>query len=231
MTHNEFDRLLGIIEKDCNQVMASKGLDYSNSKDRLIQFKKEAEKLEISPLFVWNIYFSKGLSAIEYAIRNEGCVNSENLYGRFIDAINYLKLGWALFEDRINEKEDDYKAPFIKEAEEKERENQIKDKEELDLGSGLKIGSEKINWVKDTCYWSNNDILLYIVDVNKETKNLLVFDCTLRRILSFDSNGILLPGIETGEMKTCWIEKCVKPEELPHRRKYCLTLMKGAGLC
>ena len=69
------------------------------SADVLHNFKDVARRAGIDPKQAWLIYFLKHVSAIAAAAKSPDIPQAEPLIGRFADAINYLELGWALFND------------------------------------------------------------------------------------------------------------------------------------
>ena len=97
--------LIAEFSKERYEIQKSKGEAYSGKDDALDNFKRNAKNLGVSPLVVWNIYFSKHLDAIDSFIRGEYS-DSEPIRGRFMDAINYLELGYGLIEDGCVGKEE-----------------------------------------------------------------------------------------------------------------------------
>jgi cyclopropane fatty-acyl-phospholipid synthase-like methyltransferase len=69
----------------------TKGHDYAGEEDALSNFKRNADRLGLTPIQVWGVYFHKHLDAIETYVR-EGGVPSEPIEGRIQDAILYLYL-------------------------------------------------------------------------------------------------------------------------------------------
>jgi hypothetical protein len=67
--------------------------------DCLHNFKTVAARLGISPLQAWGVYFLKHIDAITSLAKDETLPQAEAIEGRFADAINYLKLGFALFTE------------------------------------------------------------------------------------------------------------------------------------
>jgi len=95
----EFDLLLEELTREEYEVLKAKGQDYTrDDPDRLANFKRIARDIGCSPLLVWYVYFTKHIDAIASFVKT-GKVESEGLRGRFIDARNYLALGYALYLD------------------------------------------------------------------------------------------------------------------------------------
>ena len=102
MNKENFKNLLMGLQSKELELNDTKGIEYTKeSKDALANFKRLSEKLDISPLIVAYIYFSKHIDAIEYAIKS-GKVLSESIESRIADARLYLALILALIEDNEN---------------------------------------------------------------------------------------------------------------------------------
>lgn len=98
---------------EADRVLLSKGRDYTKgSQDRLANFKNSGSDAGITPLQAWLVFYNKHHSAICSYIKSGGQNESEPIFGRFVDALNYLRLGWALV------KEDQLKAEQAKESKE-----------------------------------------------------------------------------------------------------------------
>ena len=60
MTQKEFNIISKELKQKANKIMYSKGPEYTNeSLDVLRNFKSTAEKLNLSPLKVWSVFFDK----------------------------------------------------------------------------------------------------------------------------------------------------------------------------
>jgi len=90
----------------CEEVLLAKGKDYSGegeNKDRLANFKVVAELLSMfnvdvgTPEGAWAVYFLKHVFAILGYIGQR--TESEPIKMRFVDARNYLDLGYALISE------------------------------------------------------------------------------------------------------------------------------------
>lgn len=82
----------------------SKNDDYGR-KQPLSNFYEAAERLNLSPLQVWGVYFDKHLQAI-HSYTSNGKVESEPIEGRIQDCIGYLLLLRALIRDKNEDKID-----------------------------------------------------------------------------------------------------------------------------
>jgi hypothetical protein len=97
MNTAEFNRWRAAFDITCTEVLQTKGQDYSGD-DRLGNFRRLAERLGLTPLQIWAVYFTKHIDAIMTFART-GRVASEPIRGRFADARNYLDLGLAMIEE------------------------------------------------------------------------------------------------------------------------------------
>ncbi len=110
MTHMEFDSFLSKFFDDLKKIGDTKGLEYSNSGDRLANFKRLAMKLGTTPETVCLIYGTKHLDSIDHFVKYLDmerqvpfALRSEPIQGRFHDAVLYLILLAALIEERTSE--------------------------------------------------------------------------------------------------------------------------------
>ena len=98
MTFEQFDELTAETWREVVEMRNTKGREYAKTSDRLANFKAQAEDSGVTPLQAWHVFFSKHTRAINSYVR-DGCVYSEPIHGRFVDAITYLLLGLALIEE------------------------------------------------------------------------------------------------------------------------------------
>jgi len=98
MTRDQFLELLEREHQQIVEINKTKGHDYAGDSDALSNFKRNADRLGLTPIQVWGVYFHKHLDAIETFVR-EGAVASEPIEGRIRDAILYLHLLHGLIED------------------------------------------------------------------------------------------------------------------------------------
>jgi len=98
MNQKDFDNVVEGVLDLAKKTRDEKGRDYAGIEDVLGNFKKRAERLGLSPLKVWGLYFGKHIDAIETFVKTEKLA-SEPIEMRIVDAINYLLLGYALVQD------------------------------------------------------------------------------------------------------------------------------------
>ena len=103
MTYDTYNTMVKKFHELEIKIGETKGKEYSNSTDRLDNFKRIATELNISPSLVGLIYLTKHLDAIKFAIKNKHTL-SESFESRILDARVYLLLIYALLEDELNKK-------------------------------------------------------------------------------------------------------------------------------
>lgn len=81
-----------------NDVLYQRAKAYATDTDSLANFKEIAARAGADRFFVWQVLFQKGLSAVEKLMLGKEIPGESDL-DRFADAINYLRLGWALYEE------------------------------------------------------------------------------------------------------------------------------------
>ena len=105
MTQDEFDRLVKELDTLSKDIMKGKRPEYTNeNEDVLHNFKSTADRLNISSLKVWSIFFDKQLQSIFAHVNNANLKKSESIESRFADVINYSYLGLSLFRERNDNK-------------------------------------------------------------------------------------------------------------------------------
>jgi hypothetical protein len=78
-------------------VLDKKGADYAWKGDKLSNFREIAQLLGVHPLLVWAVYFMKPvIPLLKLAVNGE--TESEPVEERFVDARNYVDLGFALWK-------------------------------------------------------------------------------------------------------------------------------------
>ncbi len=86
--------------EEADRIISIKGRDYTKgSSDRLANFRTAASDAGITPLQAWLVFYNKHHAAICSYIRSGSQNESEPIFGRFVDALNYLRLGWLLVKD------------------------------------------------------------------------------------------------------------------------------------
>lgn len=81
-----------------DELMNTKGLEYSSDEDTLANFK-ESEDIGVSPKQKLWIYLSKHLSSIKNYIKTNETHSNESIQSRIADARNYLALLYILIEE------------------------------------------------------------------------------------------------------------------------------------
>ena len=100
MKQIEFNKLVKALDYKASQIMSDKGGEYrGESFDVLNNFKSTGDRLNISPLKVWAVYFEKQVNSVFTHVNHDNIKKAESLDSRFCDIINYAKLGLALFKD------------------------------------------------------------------------------------------------------------------------------------
>lgn len=102
MNSAELEVFTNAFVADMIAILKDKGPAYSGAtdgkKDRLANFKRTAERLELKPLQVWATFALKHFDSLcTYA--STGVGSSESIRGRFLDLANYSLLGAALEEE------------------------------------------------------------------------------------------------------------------------------------
>lgn len=97
------ERLTQLVEKAQQRhksILTAKGRDYAGPEgtDRLANFRRLAQRLDLPMRVVWAVYFMKHIDAIMSWVKT-GKVESEGLQGRFDDAHNYLYLVEAIVQE------------------------------------------------------------------------------------------------------------------------------------
>lgn len=111
MMEDEFRKVDQDLMLRCDEVLKQRGSAYANQQDRFANFKEIAQQVGCSPLHVCHIYLLKGMSVINKLMRGEN-VPGEHEHERFADAINYLRLGYALRQEwKRSDEAEDYLAP------------------------------------------------------------------------------------------------------------------------
>lgn len=96
MTIEQRQEIVQGLYEEANQVMLAKGKSYAGTGlDSLANFKRNAERLGLSPFQIWAVYFNKHIDSINSAIQgnpNAPIDFSESLRGRILDVINYATI-------------------------------------------------------------------------------------------------------------------------------------------
>ena len=95
MLEKDFQILLDKMEKEEHNIMGCKGMEYTAGdleKNRLANFYRIAEQLNIDPKMVLWVYLKKHLDSIVCYIKHNKEYSEEKIEGRIHDARNYLVL-------------------------------------------------------------------------------------------------------------------------------------------
>jgi len=96
MTIEQRQEIVQGLYEEANQIMLAKGKSYAGTGlDSLANFKRNAERLGLSPFQIWAVYFNKHIDSINSAIQgnpNAPIDFSESLRGRILDVINYATI-------------------------------------------------------------------------------------------------------------------------------------------
>jgi len=104
MKDKEFQSVLTELIKECKEVLRGKGHDYTGGdSDRLINFKRNADNLGLSSMHVWAVYAGKHWDSICTLVKTGRQESGEPVKGRFLDLINYMILGYALYQDTLSD--------------------------------------------------------------------------------------------------------------------------------
>lgn len=101
MNSTDYDLLASGLLRLAHDIETSKRPGYTGgSIDVLANFYGVAERAGITPEQAWAVYFLKHVDAVMSIMTKPDLPVSEAPPGRFADGINYLKLGFALLEER-----------------------------------------------------------------------------------------------------------------------------------
>lgn len=99
MTYAQFQELFDRHLDEIESLMSTKGHDYTDGKDRLSNFKDQADRLGLTPYQIWAVYANKHWDAINAFVRNNGQLESEPIESRIHDIILYSFLLLGLVAD------------------------------------------------------------------------------------------------------------------------------------
>lgn len=103
-TQQELELLIESTVQSILSLVRIKGVEYSGPVDCLANFRRNAERLGVTPELIWAVYAGKHWDAIQTWAQNcnRGIVqeHSEPIPGRMDDLITYLILAKALFNTR-----------------------------------------------------------------------------------------------------------------------------------
>lgn len=97
MTRDVYERVAAEILAEARSIEDAKRPGYTiGSEDVLANFKRVADRAGVSVGQAWAVYFLKHIDAICSVMTKPELPCAEAPVGRFADAINYLRLGWAI---------------------------------------------------------------------------------------------------------------------------------------
>lgn len=101
MNQADYERVTRALLDEANGIETAKRPGYTlGNEDVLKNFKAVAARAGVSPEQAWAVYFLKHIDAITSLMTRPDLPMAEAPLGRFSDAINYLKLGYALLKER-----------------------------------------------------------------------------------------------------------------------------------
>ena len=101
MNTKEYDVIADELMELARSIETAKRPGYTiGSVDVLANFKSVAAKAGITTEQAWAVYFLKHIDAILAIMTKPDLPVSEEPPGRFADAINYLRLGYAILKER-----------------------------------------------------------------------------------------------------------------------------------
>lgn len=95
MNRAEFEKLDAELLVAADAVLKQRRGAYAADGDVLMNFKQVASETNVSTAKVWEIYFRKALNALR-AVVEGGESAGESRLERAVDALNYVRLGWAI---------------------------------------------------------------------------------------------------------------------------------------
>jgi hypothetical protein len=107
MEEKEFLVMLNEMEQEERRIMGVKGIEYTQGdavKDRLANFYRLADELNIDPKLVCWIYLKKHIDSIVCYIKNNKEYSEEKIDGRIHDARNYLVLLNGIIQQQKGDK-------------------------------------------------------------------------------------------------------------------------------
>ena len=107
MNSGDFDQIVAAARNRQDVLLRAKGDDYTRHEpDRLSNFKRSGAALGLTPLQVWGIFINKHIDAVMAYVKT-GQVESESIYGRLDDIVNYCYLGEAIIREIAESAEGD----------------------------------------------------------------------------------------------------------------------------
>lgn len=99
MTNDRFIQLDSALLRKAEEILNQRKGGYATEADRLANFKDGAARSGITPLQVCHLYLQKGLAVLDKFAQGR-TVPGETVEERFCDAINYIRLMYALYKEQ-----------------------------------------------------------------------------------------------------------------------------------
>lgn len=100
MNTGDYDKIADGLLALAREIETSKRPGYTGgSVDVLANFKRTAERAGVTVGQAWAVFFLKHIDAITSIMTKPDLPVSEEPPGRFADAINYLRLGFAILKE------------------------------------------------------------------------------------------------------------------------------------
>ena len=100
MTFEQFDEYQKKLIDECIGMRDTKGKEYAHSKDRFANFNRLSEELGLKNYQIGWVYAKKHLDSIASYMKEGKTFSSEEIRGRFVDAIVYLTLIAGMVEEK-----------------------------------------------------------------------------------------------------------------------------------
>lgn len=121
-SHTEYEKLLKDVQAEIEKLAKLKGGEYAGDTDRLANFRRNANDLDLPMETVWRVYCAKHWDAVGQYIKDIQSGKSreriESIEGRAMDIIVYMTLFIAMVRERDRSRPsllDDY-AKQVKDA-------------------------------------------------------------------------------------------------------------------
>ncbi len=102
MNTTEFDKVDEELRKAADAILIGRRAAYAGNGDVLKNFKEVAAATGLTVAKVWEVYFRKALNALR-AVVEGGEGGGEERIERAVDALNYVRLGWAIAQEKYAE--------------------------------------------------------------------------------------------------------------------------------
>jgi hypothetical protein len=101
MVTSDYDKIADGLLTEARSIETAKRPGYTiGSDDVLANFKRVADRTGLTVGQVWAVYFLKHVDAITSVMTKPDLPCAEAPLGRFADAVNYLRLGWGILNEK-----------------------------------------------------------------------------------------------------------------------------------